>query len=130
MILEAMITTLREMHAAYIAVHPHVQIPPEYEIRKPEHVEPGDLIMPHSWARSSVPWAMVLETGSPPRTSQIMVGIRDSGSQHFGTHQDMRIAAHVGSDHFACFWVESWEWQRITEDQLLATMEAQTNGQH
>jgi len=125
MILEAMIATLREMHAAYILVHDR---PPHFRT-KPDHVRPGDLVMPHSWAGSSVPWAIVMETGSPPR-HQLFVGPRDAGSQHFGMHQDMRIAAHVGGDHFALFWVESWEWQSVTEDQLLATMEAQTNGQH
>ena len=111
MMIEAMIATLREMHAAYSIAHP------------PHHVASGDLVMPHSWAGSSVPWAMVLEIGHPPHTPQIVTDLRSLGSQHFGMHQDMRIAAHVDSDQFACFWVESWEWQRVTEDQLLASVE-------
>jgi hypothetical protein len=125
MIIEAQIATLREMHAAYSKIHPNL----DSADRLP-HISSGDLIMPHSWAESAVPWAIALEIGSPPPLHIHLADPRDAGSMHFGMHQDMRVAAHVGEGHFACFWVESWEWQRVTEEQLLAALEDHTNGQH
>jgi hypothetical protein len=111
---EAVVATLREMSEAYKAVHGSLhQIHP--------FLRPGDLLIPQRWAGSIILAAIVLDASRMPETQRVATP-ESFGRAGLGQRVDIRIAGLHGPT-FGSWWAESWEWQRVTEEQMIAELE-------